>query len=238
MTDRRLVTVFRSREPAELDAIAEVLRDAGLHVHRAAPPPAGIFGRAMEDEGLLDVPADEEDVALATLAKHFDEPEELYDGDDSWKDELAAETARLRPLLAAGMTLFCASHFYARRVLTGAFLWLGQALAFWTMSRGTWEEGAIGSLLSLSILVYDFVGGQIAVRSYNRGLTRGRVVQALTGVLVVLGLGALASLLGPPLAARVRMRYPNLDKSGYGNGVEIRSSSGANRLPFPFHLEF
>jgi hypothetical protein len=240
MTDRRLVTVYWSRDPHELEAVAELLTHAGVPVHRATPVSSSLFGGAVLDEGRLDVPEDQEEVAHAALSAHFGEPEGLFDEDDSWKDELAAETLRLRPLLAAGMALFCASHFYARRVVTGAFLWMGQALAFWTMTRGSWEEGAVGSLLALAILLYDFVGGQLAVRAYNRGHRRGRGAQMLTGALVLLGLGTLASFVGPPLAARTRLRHPGAH-GGHGpsDTAEYRRATTApHRLPFPFHLDF
>ena len=233
------VTVHRTFDAIEAEIVRDLLLEDGIAARLlggAARPQAALFGTATAIESRIDVPAEEAERAGRQVAMHLEALSEAQlDGadDESTPDP---ETPRpLRPLLAAGVVGICpgGAHFYARRPLVGLAILAGQAAALATLlGNGPGRPAAAIALFAL--VVVDLVGGQLAVRAWNRGVRPSRPRQAFAGALVLAGCGAFAAALGPLIERLPGRRSPY---RGAQQQVLRRAVDDPRTLPFPLFLD-
>jgi hypothetical protein len=169
--------------------VAAFLREpVGGDPYREPADPAGVGADLSHDDEGAD---DEDDVA------------------DPCEDDPAVRPERPRSPFLAGLfvfTCFGGSHFYARRYYSGlvlacaqvaSLLWLG-----WASPSRLW--GAAAAVYFVALAGYDFTGGQLAVRAYNRGRRPGGLVQVALSASVILLLFGLA-----PVIARTLQYLPD-----------------------------
>jgi hypothetical protein len=144
---------------------------------------------------------------------------------------ISTESRPLRPLLAAGVVGLCpgGAHFYARRPLVGLAILVGQAAALATLLGNGAGRGAAAVALVALVLV-DLVGGQLAVRAWNRGLRPSRARQAFSGRWCWRAPGALAAAVGPLIDRLPGRRSPFRSAP---HQVLRRAVDDPRNLPFP-----
>lgn len=239
------VTVHRSHDPVLADMLGDLLRQEGLDAHVVGGHASAIFGAAHSFlQTRIDVP--EADAAravelIAALVAQQEQDVAAADADD------AADTPRRRPILsqealppprlsamrAIGIAPLIpgGGHFVARRGLVGGAVLIAQLVAVALMVAGDARESVAGAITAVGLLLFDVVGGALAVRAFNRGGRASHARQMTTAVLALFGLGAAGAVLAP---AVMRLRPPHRVDGRAGDESSIRPGGlTPNDLPFP-----
>ena len=190
----RFIIVHRSYDALLLDHLGEMLRDAGVAAKVLGTRDAAIIGvgssitelnisvpesQAAEATDFLEAFFADEGEALLAQEGLLDEEDEDEDEDDG--------PAPLLPMFAGVAVLFCGlGHVYARRRITGLFFVFGFISGFVLLADARSEQELFGLGLGMGVLIIsDFVGAQIAVRAYNRGVRRGILYQVAAGAIIL-----------------------------------------------------
>jgi len=207
--------VHRTYDPIQAELLGDLMRDAGISAQIIGTRSGAMIGAGQVIMQMyIQVPQREAAQAIDFLEAYFEQDGEdllrqeglLDDDDDDDNDAAnAAEAAApgvpkpLSPLLAAGSMLLIigGGHWYARRGFTTLVIAAGQILALINIFTGTWESYIMGLTMLGLLLVFDVVGSQLAVRSYNRGHRAPRLTQLLVGVAFVAAAGSIGSFVGP-----------------------------------------
>lgn len=234
----RYVTVHRSADAIEAEIVRDVLVNAGiparlLGLRREAP--LGVT--AATTESRIDVPAADLDEARAVVAGALESLRQSVVNDEAAAeaDSVVEPLERpLRALLAAGVVPVCpgGGHFYARRPLTGVAIAAGELAAVIALAHGG-SRGAWGAVTLALLMLADLVGAQLAVRAWNRGARGTRLRQALHGLAMLVGAGAIANVVAPAMAHATWRRHGPTPYQELHEGAPHPSS-----LPFPLHLDF
>lgn len=213
MTDD-FVTLLTTTDAMAVDVLEQMLQQEGLPHRVIGNRNAAAVGGAPHIFDIrVEVPRQLEDEALEVARRVFD-PDPLGDLDrDDLPEELrepqeAAEASdtpppggarRLRPLFAAGVVLLFPGgcHLYARRPWTALLIAPAEVAAFFMLAMGSWTVWMSGGLLLGGLLASDLIGGQFAVRAYNRGERPVSGAQLLRGLAFLVLAGAFAAWIGP-----------------------------------------
>jgi hypothetical protein len=81
--------------------------------------------------------------------------------------------------------------------MTALLIAAGQLATFGVLSRFSFEGAAFawGGAYG-TVILYDLIGAQLAVRSFNRGVRRSRAFQIGSGLLAIATAGSVAFVLG------------------------------------------
>ena len=203
----RYVIVHRSYDPIVIEHLGEILREAGIAARVLGTRSAALIGvGSVITELHIAVPESQAGEATDFLESYFEgEGAELLadagllDGEDDEEPEAEQPERPLRPIFAgvAVVLTFGIGHLYARRPVTAIILAAGQLATFVVFSRFPFEAAAIawGGAYG-TIILFDLVGAQLAVRAYNRGDRRGVGAQLGAGALAVGLASAVAFTLG------------------------------------------
>jgi|GEM_PF-4550381 len=203
------IVVHRTYDPIQAELLGDLLRDAGLAAQVIGTRSGAAIGAGQVIFQLyIQVPAEQAGQALDFLEAYFEQDgaellraEGLMD-DDGEAEPVGSGAASLRPLLAAGSVLlmFGGAHLYARRTFTTLVIAVGQVLAILNMASGTWQGYVMGVTMYGLLLTFDLIGGQLAVRAYNRGHRPSRFTQLIVGALFVVAAGGIGNYVGPRVA--------------------------------------
>lgn len=196
------VIVHRSYDPIVIEHLGEMLREAGIAARVLGTRSASLIGvGSVITELHIGVPESQAGEATEFLEDYFAgegaallADAGLLDPDDDGEvDDRAGDRDRpLRPIFAgvAVVLTFGIGHLYARRPVTAVMLAAGQLATFVVFTQFSFDSAAIawGGAYG-TVIIYDLVGAQLAVRAYNRGVRRGVGAQLGAGVLA-LGLAA------------------------------------------------
>jgi hypothetical protein len=237
------VTVHRSHDPVLADLIGDLLRQEGVEAHVVASHASAIFGAAQSFlQTRIDVPAADAARASELIAALVAETEAADDAsaeeDDSPRRRpiLAPEATpppRLSMIRAIGIAPLIpgGGHFVARRALVGGAVLVAQMVAIALMVAGNPRESVAGALTAVGLLLFDVIGGALAVRTFNRGGRVSHTRQISTAVLALFGLGAAGATFAP---AVMRLRPPHRVDRSIGGDDSIRPGGlTPNDLPFP-----
>jgi hypothetical protein len=229
------VTVHRSHDPVLADMLGDLLRQEGIDAHVVGSHSSAIFGAAHSFlQTRIDVPeadaarAVELVAALVADATPVDTPRP--------RPVLAQEALpppRLSAMRAIGIAPLIpgGGHFVARRALVGGAVLIAQLVAIALMVAGDARESVAGAITAVGLLLFDTIGGALAVRSFNRGGRASHARQMTTAVLALFGLGAAGAALAP---AVMRLRPPHRVDGRSGGENTIRPGGlTPNDLPFP-----
>lgn len=229
----RYVIVHRSYDPIVIEHLGEMLREAGIAARVLGTRSAALIGvGSVIAELHIGVPESQAGDATEFLESYFegdgaalladaglvvdddeDDEDEVDSGDDR---ELPARP--LRPIFAgvAVVLTFGIGHVYARRPATAIMLAAGQLASFAVFSQLPFDSAAIAwGGAYVTIIAFDLVGSQLAVRAYNRGFRRGVAAQIGAGALA-LGLATgVASVLVETDPERRERDRPELFDRGY-----------------------
>jgi hypothetical protein len=200
------VIVHRSYDPIVIEHLGEILREAGIAARVLGTRSAALIGVGSTITELhIGVPERQAGDATEFLEAYFaDEGAELLarDGlldDDDDDDEIDAGPQPLKPIIAgvAVVLTFGVGHLYARRPVTALLLAAGQLATFAVFTQFSFTGAAIawGGAYG-TIILYDLVGAQVAVRSFNRGVRRSRAYQLVAGAAALALAGTVAFTLG------------------------------------------
>jgi len=239
------VTVHRTYDPIGAEMLGDLLQQEGIDARVLGSHASAIFGAAQSflqvrievpaadaararelivafvaagEAGQSDVDASESEPALRPpiLVPEVQPPVHL-----SWVRALG-----IAPLIPGG------GHFVARRAIVGGAVLLAQLVAVAAMVSGSAREATAGALTAAGLLLFDAVGGVLAVRAYNRGARASHVRQMVTALAALFGLGATGAALAPRV---MRLKPPHrvIDRAPGGKD-EIRPGElTPNQLPFP-----
>ena len=198
MSDPRhepFVEIYRSTDPVEAEMVNEILCAEGIDARLLGTRVASLLAAAPHIfEQRIEVPGSQESAASTVVAELMreEQPDGAGPTQDDPTDTNGSQTAHLSRLVAAGVALVFpgAAHVYARRAGTAIPLMLGAGLGIMhalggPLLRGLWM--VIGAVL------FDLLGGQVAVGSFNRGQRVSLPVQFVHG-LIALGLIVLVAL--------------------------------------------
>jgi Putative prokaryotic signal transducing protein len=209
MSERSAV-VFRTKDPVEGEILVDLLRREGLSARLLGTRNAALLGVAANVFDLkIEVPDEDAEEAAEVIDAYVKgeraPPDERdpaeKDLDDA--DPADEEPPRRSAIIAGGAALLVpgGGHFYARRIITGLVLVVGYVVAFAALANGHRVESTCGALIIAFLVAADFIGGQRAVRAYNRGARPGVVRELGAGVLLValaIGAGVLVGTHLPP----------------------------------------
>ena len=216
------VIVHRSYDPLVIDHLGEILREAGIAARVLGTREAALIGMGSSIAELhISVPESQAGEATEFLESYFgDDGAELLaraglldDEEDEENDDEDERSETLRPIFAgvAVVLTFGVGHLYARRPVTALFLAVGQLATFVVFTQFSFEGAAIAwGGAYITVILFDLVGAQIAVRAFNRGLRSSRLTQALTGA------GALALAAG--IAFTLGTKAPDWEPRNLWNG--------------------
>jgi hypothetical protein len=244
------VTVYQTTDPIQAQMLTDVLVQEGLDARLLGTRNAPLLGVGQNIIRLrIEVPESQVAAAAALveawetappLAEDADVGAAAYDDEDSDDDADDAddERARVSPILAGGIAFLIpgAAHIYARRPWTGAALLAGLVLALVGMGGGRVEASASAVVL-FGIVAYDLIGGQIAVRSFNRGIRLGFWRQLAVGAGALAVIGGAAAVIAPRVAFR-RTRTPVEEQTSDHDRLrrrldDIELDSRVGNFPFP-----
>lgn len=201
--DDAFQTIHRTSDPIEAEILGDLLVQHGLDARVIGTRHGALIGVAQHILALrVEVPGHQVkeacEVVDAYLAEHRAEATEsdIVRGTD---EPAAAEPPRLRPVLAAGIAPIFpgGGHFYARRPASAFVVVLGYLGALSTLVTAPDRDREMSAILLFAgTLLFDLVGSQVALRSFNRGL-RASMKRQLAVALSVLALVSLASRLLP-----------------------------------------
>jgi len=239
------VTVHRTYDPLTAEMFGDLLRQDGIDARVLGSQTSAIFGAAQTFlQTRIDVPEADAARALELLAAILAEPQLDDEGDDASVDEpslrppILAPEVQPPPHLSAVRALGIAplipggGHFVARRGIVGGAVLLAQLVAVAAMVAGDARQATAGAITAVGLLLFDVVGGALAVRSFNRGARASHLRQMATAVLALFGLGAAGTLLAPSV---MRMKPPHRAAEGGGGDENAIRPGGLtpNDLPFP-----
>jgi hypothetical protein len=236
--------VWRTHDPMQAELVVDFLGDNGVKARLAGAPRVTMLSAVDEGgERRLEVAAaqaeDAERLIEEFLAAQPVEADDAdLDSDEDSDDDSAPAQPRLRRIFAAGVTpvLPGASHFYARRPWTGAAILVAQAAALTAIVGARGEVAEIATVVFWGLLLFDLIGGQVAVGKWNQGLRAGTGRQLLSGVAAVCLLGVAGVVLAPILRKVPPPRHD--DGSGNDDAAGFRRGTGRpDGLPFPLHLD-
>lgn len=206
---QRNIVVHRTYDPIQAELLGDLLRDAGLAAQVIGTRSGAAIGAGQVIFQLyIQVPYEQAGQALDFIEAYFEadgadllRAEGLMDDADE-AEPVARGAEPLRPLLGAGSVLLMVggSHLYARRSFTTMVIAAGQVLAILNMVSGTWQGYVMGLTMYGSLLAFDLIGGQLALRAYNRGQRPSRLSQLIVGALFVAAAGGIGSFVGPRVA--------------------------------------
>lgn len=204
------VIIHRTYDPIQAEILGEIMRDNGLAARVLGTRNGALVGVAQNIMQLhIEVPAEQAGAATDFLEAYFESDgaqllrEQGILADDDEDDEPAVadsdEPAPLRPLFAAGSVLlmFGGAHWYVRRPATAILLACAQIYALSNVVGSAWSEVATGLVMFGAVLTLDLVGGQLAVRSRNRGVSSSFARDLLNGTAFAAIAVAVASYVGP-----------------------------------------
>lgn len=202
---RNQIVVHRTYDPIQAEMLGDLLRDAGLAAQVIGTRSGAAIGAGQVIMQLyIQVPEEQAGQAIDFLEDYFESDgaallreQGVLEEDAEPEEASTAEPEPLRPLLAAGSVLlmFGGSHLYARRNTTTLMIAAGQILAILNMMGGTWRAYITGVTMFSLLLVFDLIGGQLAVRAHNRGQRPSRFSQLMVGAAFVAAAGTIGTLL-------------------------------------------
>jgi hypothetical protein len=235
-------TVHRTYDPLLAEMLGDLLRQEAIDARVLGSKASAIFGAAQSFlETRIDVPADDAtraaELIAAIVTERDDDDDESVDEDAPRRPILSPE-AKAPPRLSAVRALGIAplipggGHFVARRTVVGGAVLVAQLVAIAAMVAGDTRQSVAGALTAIGLLLFDAIGGVLAVRAFNRGARPSAGRQMTTAVFALFGLGALGSLLAP---AVMRLKPPHrASDDSAGDGHTIRPGGlTPNELPFP-----
>jgi hypothetical protein len=214
----KYVIVHRTYDPIQADIIGQILRENEIAARVLGTRHGAVIGVAQNIlQQHIEVPASQAGEATDFLEAFFEGDGAELLADQDFDDDEALEAAEeqvardpdiRRPLLAGGSValLFAGSHFYSRRTWTALVIVVGQAIAVYNIMHDQWSAVVAGVTMFSALLLLDFIGGQFAVRAYNRGARPSPFRQLITGAAFVAAAGTLGAVVGP------RVDQPEADK--------------------------
>jgi hypothetical protein len=203
-------TIHRTSDPIEAEILADLLCQNGIDARVIGTRHGALIGVAQHILQLrVEVPAhqvkDGCEIVDAYVAEHRADPSEqgaaqAEDEDDEDEDDEVAHRARLRPLLAAGITPIVpgGGHFYARRPAAAFVVILGYLGALSTLVTAPDRDREMTAMLLFAgMLLFDLVGSQAAVRSFNRGVRASTKRQLAVALSVLAAVAAGSRLVAP-----------------------------------------
>jgi hypothetical protein len=237
------VTVHRSHDPVLADMIGDLLRQEGVEAHVVGSHASAIFGAAPSFlQTRIDVPAADaaraaELIAALAAETQADDDASVESDDSPRRRPILAPEAMPPPRLSVIRAIGIAplipggGHFVARRAFVGGAVLIAQMVAIALMVAGNARESVAGALTAVGLLLFDVIGGALAVRTFNRGGRVSHARQISTAVLALFGLGAAGAALAP---AVMRLRPPHRVDRSIGGDDSIRPGGlTPNDLPFP-----
>ena len=199
-------TIHRTSDPIEAEILADLLAQRGIDARVLGTRHGALIGVAQHILQLrIEVPPHQAAAACelvdAYLAAGRGSDEAHAEGDGEPK---RVEPARLRPVLGAGIVAVFpgGGHFYARRPAAGLVVVLGYLGAFSTLVVEYDRERALAALiLVFGMMCYDLVGGQIALRAFNRGVRASITRQLAVALSVLVTVAVGGRLLAPHIPA-------------------------------------
>jgi hypothetical protein len=230
----RSVTVHRSHDPVLAEMIGDLLRQEGLDAHVVGSHASAIFGAAQSFlQTRIDVPEGDAARAVELIRALVEVPEEDVPAPERILAPEAQPPPRLSAMRAIGIAPLIpgGGHFVARRALVGGAVLIAQLVAIALMVAGDARESVAGAITAVGLLLFDTIGGALAVRRFNRGGRASHARQMATAVLALFGLGAAGAVLAP---AVMRLRPAHRADGGVGRDNSIRPGGlTPNELPFP-----
>jgi hypothetical protein len=195
----QFVTVYKCDDPLHGETLAQLLRDGGVNARLLGTRNAALIGVAPHILSLrIEVPASDEERARE-LIDAFENAHPATPRDPAMRDD--PETSKRSPVLAGGSAFILpgGSHFYSHRPWTALMLALGIVVAFVAMAAGHDQESTCAALAFAGLIGCDLIGGQRAVRAWNRGERVAAGRQLLTGITLVVATAVVAVAVGTHL---------------------------------------
>jgi hypothetical protein len=228
------VTVHRSHDPVLADMLGDLLRQEGLDAHVVGSHASAIFGAAHSFlQTRIDVPEADAGRAVELIRALVAQQEEVAPRPQPILAPEAQPPPRLSAMRAIGIAPLIpgGGHFVARRSLVGGAVLVAQLVAIALMVAGDARESVAGAITAVGLLLFDVIGGALAVRAFNRGGRASHARQMTTAVLALFGLGAAGATLAP---AVMRLKPPHRADGSVGRDNSIRPGGlTPNDLPFP-----
>ena len=244
------VTVHRTYDPLVAEMLGDLLRQEDIDARVLGTQASAIFGAAQNFlQVRIDVPGADATRASEIIAAMLKSGEEAAESAVDAGEPDSPEAAALRPPIIApevqapphlswvralGIAPLIpgGGHFVARRALVGAAVLIAQLVAVASMITGSTTDATAGALWAVGLLIFDAVGGVLAVRAYNRGERPGQLRQTVTAMAALFGIGAVGVAIAPKV---MRLKPPHrVIDDAPGNGSEIRPGGlTPNQLPFP-----
>ncbi len=235
------VTVHRTYDSIEAQLLTGVLRQEGIDA-RSLGGQASIFGAAQNlVQTRIDVPAEHAasatELITAIQAEATAGDEDGVPATGAARRPILAQEVRTPPRLSTMRAVGIAplipggGHFVGKRLFVGGAVLVGQLVAIAAMVAGNPREATAGALIACGLLIFDVVGGALAVRAYNRGTRASSTRQLATALAALFGLGAAGTALAPQV---MKLRPPQRLGNVPGTESEIRPEGlGPDQLPFP-----
>lgn len=191
----RFITIFRSYDPIQAEIIVDILSDNGIKARKIGSGNAALIGVGQSIiQVRIETLESQAKEALEFIEEFVEgdgnqalEDAGVFDHDEDDEPSAGAGLGPRSPLLAGGaVTLMLGgSHFYSQRHWTAGLILVGQLLAFARMYSGhsgyDWPLLMSGVGMYFTFMLCDFVGGQLASRSYNAGRRASPVAQLAIG---------------------------------------------------------
>jgi Putative prokaryotic signal transducing protein len=224
------VTVHRTYDPLLAEMLGDLLRQEGIDARVLGSQASAIFGAAQSFlQTRIDVPeadaARAQEVIVAVQTEE-DEPERpvLAPEVEAPPRLSAVRALGIAPLIPGG------GHFVARRAFVGGAVLLAQLVAIAAMVAGDARQATAGAITAVGLLLFDVIGGALAVRAFNRGARVSHVRQMLTALLALFGLGAAGAVLAP---AVMRLKPAHRAADEFDDHAIRPGQLTPNDLPFP-----
>jgi hypothetical protein len=209
--------IHRTSDPIEAEILADLLSQSGIDARVIGTRHGALIGVAQHILALrVEVPAaqakDACEIVDAYLAEHKAAPGEETEPELSVGDDGEPEGPRpLRRVLAAGITPIFpgGGHFYARRPAAGFVAMLGYLGALSTLVGAPERDREMAAILMFAgVFLFDLVGAQLAVRSFNRGFRASVRRQLAVALSILAAVGVGSHLLAPHVPDLPSRRLP------------------------------
>jgi hypothetical protein len=237
------VTVHRTYDPLLAEMLGDVLRQEGIDARVLGSQASAIFGAAQSFlQTRIEVPEAFAAHAVELIAAMQPDADSQSTDDTDTPEQLrppiiapevqapphlsGMRAVGIAPLIPGG------GHFVARRAIVGVAVLLAQAVAVAAMAGGNAKTSTAGALIAVGVLVFDVVGGALAVRAYNRGVRASNLRQLATAAFALLGLGAAGTALAPQVM-RLKPLHRAADDSSGDEPALRQGGLTPNDLPFP-----
>lgn len=215
--------VYRTSLPFQADMLGDLLRENGIAARVIGTRHGAAIGAGQHIfQTHIEVPYSQAGQATDFLEGFFrvegDQDQEFHaepvpltsaEREDRQQDGYQTRQS-LRPVFAAGASLLLLSggaHFYSRRPWTALLLIAAQILALQNVLSAEWHQVATGLVMFATIVMLDLVGGQVALRAWNRGVGASPPYQLILGAVYFAVAATAGTLLGSQLPEPKQRQY-------------------------------